>query len=95
MHNITERALKCFYEKREFFTINTRVKKIDGQVFLVLYGNDIARIDEDNDVYITTANHNTKTTRERLNGLKGVNVTTSGGSLLLNRNFWDGRWIKI
>ncbi len=46
-------------------------------------------------VYITTAGWNTVTTKERLNGLKGVRVSTRGGVLMLNGEPWDGGMYEV
>jgi len=41
------------------------------------------------------AGWNTNTTRERLNALNGVRVTTKKGQAYLNGEKWDGEWITI
>lgn len=61
---------------------------------LFLHGNKIAKI-EGGKIYITTAGWNTTVTKERLNALPNVRVSTKNYQLYLNGEKWDGDWIAV
>lgn len=97
MRKITKEAVKAFYGDYKFSSGNTTVN--DFGYFL--HGNKIAEHNSlfNNDgnklINITLAGWNTNTTRERLNGLKGVHVTTKKGQAYLNGIAWDGNWVTV
>lgn len=67
---------------------------------IFLHGNKIAEWesmykDDNKNINITLSGWNTVTTRERLNGLQGVHVTTKKGQAYLNGIEWNGDWITI
>lgn len=72
---------------------------------IYLHGNLIAKRTKVNDakytinlidkIEITLAWWNTNTTRERLNGLPWVRVTTKQGQAYLNGEKWNGEWTTI
>lgn len=95
MRKITEEAIKHFYNKTTWIKSNTSVYVIKGAVYLELFGNMIAVMHNNDELQITTAGWNSRTTRERLNGLKGVHVYMSKGQLVLNEKAWDGKLITI
>ena len=76
---ITRNACSAFEAGYDFFESNTRVENNK----MYLWGNLIA-YKENGDTYITLAGWNTRTTRERLNGLHGVSITTKQGTPYLN-----------
>lgn len=91
---------KAFYNNEKFSSGNTQVS--DKGIFL--HGNKIAewqslyaplKKDGNMKINITLAGWNTSTTRERLNGLKGVRVTTKQGQAYLNGKAWDGEWVTV
>ena len=90
MRQITRKIAEAFHNRQALKIDNTHT---DG-TSLWLFNNKIAQWGPDG-LYITTAEWNTKTTRERLNGLLGVGVYSSRGGLLLNGHPWDGRWINV
>lgn len=48
------------------------------------------------DLWVTTAGYDTNTTRDRLNGIPGVQVYhRKRGILFLNGQPWDGDWIEV
>lgn len=101
MRKITMEACQAFESGRDFKKQNMRVW-VDGYtVFMSLHGNIIAKIvftDGDLEtgiLQITLAGWNTNTTRERLNGLDGVRVSTKQGQAYLNGKEWDGEWITV
>lgn len=65
----------------------------DGET-LFLHANPIARHTEKG-LEITDAGWDTNTTRERLNGLRGVRVYRRKGQLILNGKEWDGAWVNV
>lgn len=65
---------------------------------LYLFGNRIAWYENDG-MYIQAIfdsfSRISNTTKERLNGIKGVNVYTKNKVSYLNRKEWDGRAIRV
>ena len=90
MRKITSEAVEAFKGGKYYKNTNT---EIAGYSFY-LHGNKIAE-KRDGEIDITLAGWNTNTTRERLNGLDGVRVTTRQGQAYLNGKAWDGEWITI
>ena len=101
MRKITEQAIYAFIEDRPFTGNNTVVTKeyIVSKGWLTrlyLFDNLIAeKVFESMEINITSAGYNTRTTRERLNGLPGVSVTSKQGQMYLNGKEWDGSWQTI
>lgn len=98
MKRIDEQVAKAFLAGRQrTFSKNTQVYTgTDGNVWLMLFGNPIARRDGDR-IFITTSGWPTKTTLSRLNALPGVltrNAKSIGG-LHLNGKPWDGSWKEV
>jgi len=94
MRKITNRAVKAFYNHQSFKQANTSVESNEKGTFLYLYGNLIAVLD-DSGLSVTTGGWDTLTTKDRLNGLEGVDVYTKRGQLHLNGNEWDGELTLI
>jgi hypothetical protein len=90
MSIITERICKAFEQRI--------AKKIDNSetdgTSLWLFGNKIAEWREDG-IWITNAGWQSKTTKERLNGLTGVSIQQRAGSWYINGNFWGGEWTSV
>lgn len=61
---------------------------------LFLHGNKIAQHTSEG-LMVSTAGWDTVTTRERLNGLRGVRVYKRRGQLILNGKKWDGAMTNI
>lgn len=74
MKKITENAVNAFLARGKFNSKNTRVETVNNESFMFLFGNLIARIDCNDDLYITDAGWATDTTKERLNALPGVHI---------------------
>ena len=99
MRKITEDSIDAFMSGHSFKRSNTEVKS--GPVTrLYLFDNCIAKkIGEE--IHISNAGWQTITTKERLNGIPGVNIIQRKGNWFLkdskkcNYNFWDGKWKKI
>ena len=62
---------------------------------LFLHGNRIATIDDRGYLLISTAGWGTPTTKERLNALPHVSVSTKNFKLYLNGKEWDGTWTAV
>ena len=90
MRQITRDIVNAFQNSRSLTTGNSRT---DGQS-LWLFGNKIAEIRRDG-LWITNAGWNSTTTKERLNGLSGVNIVQRRGTWYLNEREWDGRWVHV
>lgn len=61
---------------------------------LFLHGNKIAKI-EKGILYVSTAGWGTMVTKERLNALPNVRVSTKNYQLYLNGERWDGSWKAV
>jgi len=86
---ITQESVDAFYNNRRFNKSNMSVEILDGQTLLKLHGNTIAGIDCKG-TWITDAGWETRTTKERLNGLDDVSIYTKRGQMYLNGCAWDG-----
>lgn len=95
MRKITEESINAFYSRKRFKKQNTEVYVDDNITLLKLHKNIIAVLYTNDDLRITTAGWDTKTTRERLNGLSGVKVTSRNGQLKLNGENWNGNLKQI
>lgn len=90
MNKTTQKICTAFQKgevKREGNTFT------DGKC-IYLFDNAIAEHREDG-LYVTNAGWFTRTTKERLNGIQGVNVSQSKGIWYLNGEEWGGEWIRV
>ena len=90
MRQITDRICRAFEQGRVLKIDNSET---DGQN-LWLFGNKIAQF-RNGEIWITDAGWSSKTTRERLNGLSGVQISQRAGSWYLNGNLWQGEWTSV
>lgn len=90
MRQVTKEAVEALENGHRYFRSNTFV---NGDS-LFLHGNEIVRKVEGG-YEITLAGWNTTTTRERLNGLGLVRVSTKNGMPMLNGKAWNGGWTFI
>ena len=99
MRKITQQAVEAFESGRSFKSGNTQVRVIPQNgggslVLLELHGNAIARHESWNGrTFITNAGWETRTTKERLNGLRDVSISQMNWDWYLNGEAWDGQWI--
>lgn len=96
MRKVTQQVVSAFLAGKEARVGNTST---NGDV-LSLHGNPIAsKLNHgtrlDGELLITLAGWNTPTTRDRLNALPGVSVTTKKGQAYLNGQPWDGSWARV
>lgn len=94
MRKITQDAISAFYNNQAFKQGNTQVALITEGVQLKLHGHIIAELNQ-GEVFIDSCGYMTPTTKERLNGLKGVNIVQKKGLWYLNGNEWNGNIIKV
>jgi hypothetical protein len=90
MRQITRDIVNAFQNSRSLTIGNSRT---NGES-LWLFGNKIAEIRRDG-LWVSNGGWDSKTTKERLNGLSGVNVVQRSGVWLLNDRVWDGRWVNV
>jgi len=90
MRQITEKITRAF-ERRESLSIDN--SRTDGNS-LWLFENRIAEWREDG-LWVTNAEWTSQTTKERLNGLTGVNISNKRGVWFLNGREWNGHWVNV
>jgi hypothetical protein len=90
MRQVTLNVLTAFLSGRTLKAGNT---KTDGQS-VWLHGNKIIERRDDG-IWITNAGWNSATTKERLNGLQGVNIRQRNGVWFLNGIPWNGDWVNV
>ena len=95
MRKITQNTVNAFYNKKHFVSGSNMVTNRDSVTTMYLHGNAIATDSEKQGLRVSTAGWDTSTTKERLNGLNGVNVRTIKGELHLNGEKWDGSWQSV
>ena len=101
MRKITEQSIHALEQFLDFKKDNTevRVTTTGGTATLSLFGNDIAihkKTEDNRSVFkITNANWQSRTTKERLNGVQGVSICQRAGVWYLNGVPWDGTWTLV
>ncbi len=90
MRKITEQAADCFHNILPYKKSNTEVIVEGDVVKMYLHGNCIAQRTP-LATTISTGGWMTNTTKERLNGIAGVNINQVKGKWYLNGNEWDGK----
>lgn len=94
MKKITLAASKALIDGVPFKRDNTEVVREGGIYYLKLFGNKIAAV-RNGELWIQNAGWFSKTTKERLNSLPGVNIKQVKGEWRLNGYTWSGKPIKI
>tara|TARA_R100000008_G_C3482387_1_gene114528 strand:- start:49 stop:372 length:324 start_codon:yes stop_codon:yes gene_type:complete len=96
MRKITIDAVNAFHNGNKFKRGNTEVKTYPHSNYreLILHGNIIAELGEQG-LYISSCGYPTMTTKERLNGIRGVNIEQKNWNWYLNGEYWDGSRIKV
>lgn len=90
MRKITQEACHALLHGKRYKRSNTRVE--DGVMYL--FDNAIAT-KYYSELYISDGGHKSATTKERLNGLRGVEIKQKKGVWYLNGVVWDGKWINV
>jgi len=99
MRKITQQATEAFLNFKEFKKDNTEVKieqveDLGPVAHLFLHGNRIA-FRHKLGLAISDGGWDTRTTKERLNGLPGVSIYQKKGQWYLNERPWEGGWIEL
>lgn len=108
MRKITRDALEAFRYGRSFKRGNTIVTTQYGPTHsqyatrLYLHGYLIAKMErsifsskDDVRLIISTRGYKTNVTKERLNGIPGVNIVQKDFKWYLNGREWNGEWIDV
>lgn len=97
MRKVTERSVIAFENAQSFKSGNTEVEVLPNVTVLKLFGNSIAwqYNDPERTLSISDAGYQTNTTKERLNGIRGVSVQQVKGVWYLNGKEWDGSYIDV
>lgn len=97
MKKITLDAVYAFMNAEKFKRDNTEVEVQPYVTVLRLFGHPIAYRynDPERTLSITNAGWDTKTTKERLNGIPGVHITQKNWQWYLNGQPWDGKLVDV
>ena len=94
MRQVTQLAVSNWLMRKKFRRDNTQT---DGTT-LYLHGHPIAKIDDtDGMIYVRSAGWETRTTKERLNGIPGVRIHQKNWMWFLNNIPWPNshNWTPI
>ena len=86
MRQITKEAVDAFLNGYYYKKSNMEVTC--GEMYL--HGNKIAWLDINERLWIDNCGYETNTTKERLNGLPGVDIRQRNFTWYLNGEEWDG-----
>lgn len=97
MRKVTNDAVTAFMSGKKGNFNNTSVSVEGEYVVLRLHGNAIARYREGfpSTVEVCDGGYQSRTTKERLNGIPGVHVYQRAGQWYLNDEVWDGYWTEV
>ena len=97
MRKITQQAVEAFMDARPFSKDNTTIEVLPNVTIMRLHGNRIAYRynDPERTLSVTNAGWFSNTTKERLNGIPGVNIKQKKGEWYLNGEVWDGKLIDV
>ena len=97
MRKITSDSVDAFMNAEKFNSGNTSVEVLENVTILKLHGNSIAYRynNPKRTLMVSNCGWQTATTKERLNGIPGVNVYQKKGQWYLNDGEWDGELIEI
>ena len=97
MRKITEQSIQAFNSSTPFKKSNMEIEVLPNVTILKLHGNAIAYKynDPEQTLSITNCGYFTQTTKERLNGLNGVNIYQKKGIWYLNGVEWSGELIDV
>jgi hypothetical protein len=95
MRKITKESVRNFIDGVPFKKSNMEVSREGTVYYLKLHNNKIAARLDDGRMWISNAGWRSNTTKERLNGLPGVNIYQRNWEWYLNNQPWDGNPIYI
>ena len=96
MRKVTINSIRRFERFERFNSGNTKVT-IDGEgtAHLKLHNNTIAKKRCDGSVYVSNCGWFTRTTKERLNGIRAVRIRQKDYEWHLNDKNWNGEMVKV
>jgi len=97
MRKITEEAVNAFNNSLPFKKANMEVEVLRNVTIMKLHGNEIAYKyhDPKRTTSITHCGWPTRTTKDRLNAIDGVDIHQEKGQWFLNGKEWDGELTDI
>jgi hypothetical protein len=97
MRKITIQSVEAFNNATPFKKQNMEVKVLPNVTVLLLHDNEIAYRynDPQRTLSVTNCGWQSNTTKERLNGLDGVNIVQKNFVWYLNGKEWNGNLIDI
>ena len=97
MRKITKESIAAFNESKTFNKQNMSVEVKPNVTILKLHGNSIAYRynNPERTLAITNCGWESNTTKERLNGITGVDIYQKKGIWYLNGEQWDGKLIVV
>ena len=97
MRKITEEAVNAFNNFLPFKKANMEVEVLLNVTIMKLHGNEIAYKyhDPKRTISITHCGWPTRTTKDRLNSIDGVDIHQEKGQWFLNGKEWDGELTDI
>lgn len=94
MTKVTQKAVESFLSGQNFNSSNTKVTSNGHTVEMFLFDNLIAQL-VGGTLKITNAGWESKTTKDRLNGLPNVSIQQIKKVWYLNGEKWDGEMTEI
>ena len=93
MRKITKEAVEAFETATKYKNNNTAIVVLENVTIMYLHGNAIAYLYNDPRRTLTISNCGwfSNTTKERLNGIKGVSIQQKKGVWYLNGEEWNGK----
>jgi len=97
MRKITEETANAFNNSLPFKKANMKIEVLPNVTIMKLHGNAIAfkYNDPEQTLSITNCGWQTNPTKERLNGIDGVDIYEKKGQWFLNGKEWDGELIDV
>lgn len=97
MRKITEQSIDAFYNAKPFKKANMEIKVLPNVTIMLLHNNPIAYRynDPEKTLMITNAGWQSNTTKERLNGIRGVDIRQKNFVWYLNGKEWNGDLVEI
>jgi hypothetical protein len=97
MRKVTEETVNAFYNSLPFKKANMEIEVLPNVTIMKLHSNAIVfkYNDPERTLSITNCGWKTKTIKERLNAIDGVNIYQKKGQWFLNGKEWDGELIDV
>ena len=97
MNKLTQESVAAFMNAKKFKKGNMQVEITPSKSILRLHGNPIAykHNDPEGTISIQNCGWFSRTTKERLNAIPGVNIRQKDWYWYLNGEQWNGELIKL